>query len=78
MGGAQAQKGAEKARPPKMHVAQWTTAAERTEAALDKHGEALMRLAESVGQHMAKLEANSKLQQLSCEVVGELTERLLE
>ena len=59
-------------------VEQWTTAAQRTETALDKHGDALMRLAKSVGRHMGRLEANSKLQQLNCEVVRELTELLLE
>ena len=59
-------------------VEQWTTAAERTEAALDKHGDALTTLAKSVGRHMAKLEANSKLQQLNCEVVGELAELVLD
>ena len=41
-------------------VAPWTTAAQRTEAALDKHGDALMKLAESVGRQMAKLEAHMR------------------
>ena len=59
-------------------VTQWTTAAERTEAALDKHGDALIKHAKSIGQHMVKLEVHMKLEQLKCEVVGELTERLLE
>ena len=59
-------------------VAQWTTAAERTEAALDRHGDAVMKLAESIGQHMGTLEVNTKLQQLNCEVVGELSGLLLD
>ena len=59
-------------------VAQWTDAAERTEAALDKHGDALIKHAKSIDQHMVKLGAHMKLEQLNCEVVGELTGRLLE
>ena len=59
-------------------VAQWTTAAERTEAALDKHGDALTTLAELVGRHLGKLDAHMKLEALNTEVMRELTGRLLE